>query len=61
MSRPEWRERIRQMVDDWPPVTPETYAQLALLLAPAPASAMAPVALSPRARQQRHDARPMAA
>lgn len=22
------------MVDDWPPVTPETYAQLALLLAP---------------------------
>lgn len=34
MIRPEWQERIRRMVDGWPPVTPETYAQLALLLAP---------------------------
>ncbi|MEU9972313.1 hypothetical protein [Streptomyces sp. NPDC051014] len=34
MSRPEWREHIRQMVDDWPPVTSDTYARLALLLAP---------------------------
>lgn len=34
MIRPEWQERIRQMVDGWPPVEPETYAQLALLLAP---------------------------
>ncbi|MFK0155404.1 hypothetical protein ACIQVK_25425 [Streptomyces sp. NPDC090493] len=55
---PELRERIRRMVDDWPPVTPETYAQLALLLAPEPASA--PVALTPRV-QQRQEPRPMAA
>lgn len=34
MIRPEWQEHIRQMVDGWPPVEPETYAQLALLLAP---------------------------
>ncbi|MEV6122961.1 hypothetical protein AB0M23_21005 [Streptomyces sp. NPDC052077] len=26
------------MVDDWPPVSPETYARLALLLAPEPQS-----------------------
>jgi hypothetical protein len=32
--RPEWQEHIRQMVDGWPPVEPETYAELALLLAP---------------------------
>lgn len=38
MIRAEWRDQIRQMVDDWPPVAPDTYAQLALLLAPAPAS-----------------------
>ena len=42
------------MVDDWPPVTPETYAQLALLLAPesGPASSLA---------EHGQSARPMAA
>ncbi|GGZ80486.1 hypothetical protein ACFOOM_07770 [Streptomyces echinoruber] len=34
MIRPEWQERIRRLVDDWPPVSEETYARLALLLAP---------------------------
>lgn len=34
MIRPEWQECIRRLVDDWPPVTPETYTQLVLLLAP---------------------------
>lgn len=42
------------MVDGWPPVTPETYAQLALLLAPETGPA-----LSPAEREQ--SARPMAA
>jgi hypothetical protein len=35
---PELEERIRRMVDGWPPVSAETYAQLALLLAPEPRS-----------------------
>jgi hypothetical protein len=52
--RPEWQERIRRMVDDWPPVTPETYAQLALLLAPA----SGPV---PTPTEREQQARPMAA
>lgn len=54
MIRPEWQERIRQMVDGWPPVTPETYARLALLLAPETGPAH-----SPAEREQ--PARPMAA
>ncbi|MFJ9243771.1 hypothetical protein [Streptomyces sp. NPDC101776] len=54
MIRPEWQERIRRMVDGWPPVTPEAYAQLALLLAPE----SGPVS-SPTEREQQ--ARPMAA
>lgn len=41
MIRPEWQERIRRMVDGWPPVEPETYARLALLCAPEqPATAL---------------------
>lgn len=38
MIRPEWQEHIRRMVDGWPPVSAETYAQLALLLGPEPQS-----------------------
>lgn len=54
MIRPEWQEHIRRMVDDWPPVTAETYARLALLLAPegsaTPAAAL-PAAPTPPAQQ----------
>lgn len=46
MIRPEWQEHIRRMVDGWPPVSAETYAQLALLLGPE----QQPVAEFPAAR-----------
>lgn len=36
MIRPEWQEHIRQLVDDWPPVSETDYARLALLVAPEP-------------------------
>ncbi|MFD5251293.1 hypothetical protein ACKI10_43170 [Streptomyces galilaeus] len=48
MIRPEWQERIRQMVDGWPPVEPETYAQLALLLTPERPAAAEPVSSAPQ-------------
>ncbi|MFJ4631592.1 hypothetical protein [Streptomyces sp. NPDC088847] len=54
MIRPEWQDRIRRMVDDWPPVTPETYAQLALLLAPASGPVSSPA-------EHEQSARPVAA
>lgn len=54
MIREEWQERIRRMVDGWPPVTPETYTQLALLLAPETGPALAPA-------EREQPARPMAA
>ncbi|MGW2292292.1 hypothetical protein [Streptomyces phaeochromogenes] len=38
MIREERHEYIRSMVDGWPAVSPETYARLALLLAPARAA-----------------------
>ncbi|MFF5004652.1 hypothetical protein ACFY3G_17695 [Streptomyces phaeochromogenes] len=48
MIRPEWREHIRRMVDDWPSVSPETYAQLALLLAPERPPAVEPATVRPQ-------------
>jgi hypothetical protein len=44
IPRLEWQDRIRRMVDDWPPVTSEAYAQLALLLTPEPYPVALPAA-----------------
>ena len=54
MIRPEWQDHIRRMVDGWPPVTPETYARLALLLAPESGPVPSPA-------EHEQSARPMAA
>ncbi|WP_329338534.1 hypothetical protein OG866_26940 [Streptomyces sp. NBC_00663] len=54
MIRPEWQEHIRRMVDGWPPVTPETYAQLALLLAPERPASPSAALPTPSARPAQH-------
>ncbi|MFD9445477.1 hypothetical protein ACFWBR_42470 [Streptomyces sp. NPDC060006] len=48
MTREELQERARQQVAEWPPVSDETYAQLALLLAPEPLAVARPVAARPQ-------------
>lgn len=51
MTREQLQERARQVVADWPPVSDETYAQLALLLASQPQPAAPVVPARPQAAQ----------